>query len=278
MSPHPKDLEPSFLGLKADDLHYALSQAVNVVVTDADGVIRYANENFCTTTGYVLEEVIGQTHRLINSGYHPPEFFKAMWDTIAAGHIWRGQIRNQAKNGSIYWVQTAIVPFIGTKGRPDHYMSIHTDITDQKQAEAQVQALNEQLEEQVKQRTLHLEALNLELSKLIAGYQAQAQALREQFLHCCKILNLDPAVLEPSHLVTSPDQHKATTLSDREMEVLTLVVEGKTNKEIAQILCVTVHTAKAHVSSILQKLDIQDRTQAAVMALKSGWIKPLRKP
>ena len=110
-----------------------------VVITDERGVITYANDTFCELSGYSREEIIGKTHRVINSGYHPQSFFQDMWHTIKSGTIWRGEIRNRAKDGSYYWVSTTIIPSIGDEGVPEHYIAIRTDITKLKQAEAALQ-------------------------------------------------------------------------------------------------------------------------------------------
>lgn len=113
-------------------LKYALDQSAIVGITDNGGRIIYANEHFLRVTKYTKDELIGQDHRILNSGYHPKSFFKDMWSTIGKGDIWRGEICNRAKDGSLYWVQTTIVPFMNEKGKPYQYISIRVDITEQK--------------------------------------------------------------------------------------------------------------------------------------------------
>ena len=119
-------------------------QAVNahaiVSVADSDGYIIYINEKFCDISGYRREELLGNNHRILKSGEHPPEFFETMWQTISSGNIWSGEVCNRRKDGSLYWVDSSIVPFVDTTGLPYQYISIRTDVSAHKQ---QLQALQE---------------------------------------------------------------------------------------------------------------------------------------
>jgi len=162
---------------EVSDYKFALDESSIVAITDQKGIIKHANENFCNISKYSSEELIGQDHRIIKSGHHPKEFIRDLWVTIAKGEIWRGEFKNKAKDGTFYWVDTTIIPFLNEAGKPYQYLSIRTDISKRKMAEKELRILNEELEKRIIERTEELESFSFSVShdlraplRAISGY------------------------------------------------------------------------------------------------------------
>lgn len=138
------------------DYQQALDQSLIVSATDKNGIIRYANKNLCTVSGYTKEELVGNSHRILNSHYHSKEYMEKMWTTILAGNVWRGELRDKKKNGDIFWIDSTIVPFKNEYGKPYLFLAIAVDITEQKE-----------MMEELSDRYTELEKINKELDRFV---------------------------------------------------------------------------------------------------------------
>lgn len=169
------------------DIKFALNSSVIMAVTDAGGKMTHVNDKFCEISKFSRDELLGQDYRLINSQYHSEFFMEDLWGAIQGGQVWRGEIRNRAKDGTFFWVDTTIVPFLDDSGRPRQYVAIHHDITKRKQMEEAIQALPQQIihaqEEEHKRisREIHddLGQSLVTLKMLIQSYRAGLAAPRD---------------------------------------------------------------------------------------------------
>ena len=143
-----KNINPFFKihnDINLNDLLYAVDVSSIVALTDRNGIITYANDNFCKISKYSREELVGQNHRILNSGFHSKKFFKEMWKVISSGQAWKGEIQNKAKDGSYYWVFTSIVPIFNNRGKIREFVSIRYDITKEKKTEQEMKMAHGQI-------------------------------------------------------------------------------------------------------------------------------------
>ena len=187
-----KDLERALAAVEKQK--FALDQHAIVSITDENGTLIYANEKFCEISKFTVTELIGNNHRIVNSGYHTKEFFDNLWSTIQAGSVWHGEIRNVDKEGGFYWTNATIVPFLDHANRPYQYISIRTDITEQMRLREKIeanQALLQNIMNTLGEGVFTLDAqglctfMNPEAEKIL-GYEFAALSGRRMhdIIHC----------------------------------------------------------------------------------------------
>jgi PAS domain S-box-containing protein len=190
---------------KFKDLQAALDQHALVSITDADGKITHANDKFCTTAQFPLEQLIGQDHRIINSAYHPKEFMANLWQTIAAGKTWEGEIRNKSKDGNFYWVSSTVVPGLDQEGKSNQYVAVFTDITERKQTESRLQ-----ISEARMRRLLEISPIAV---SIVRTRDHHLMFSNQSFLEVFKITPEQEKQIDPSHFWQNPQDYKDMTES-----------------------------------------------------------------
>ena len=166
-----------------NDYKFALDQSSIISITDQFGIIQYANENFCNISKYAAEELIGQDHRIINSGLHPESYIRSLWTTIINGQIWRGELRNRAKDGSFYWVDATIVPFLDAAGKPYQHVAIRSDITEKKKVEQEL--LQSQMRLNQAQEIAHLGHWEVNFETNVSKWSDEAYRIYGRTLPVC---------------------------------------------------------------------------------------------
>ena len=243
------------------DYKHALDESLIVAVTDQKGIIKYVNDNFCKISKFTKDELLGQDHRIINSGYHPKEFIRELWVTIANGKIWRGELKNKAKDGTIYWVDTTIAPFLDEQGKPLQYLALRVDITERKKSEEQLLAVNTELE-------AFTYSVSHDLRTPLRAVNGYAQMLNEDYstkldeeakrlidnikYNATKMGMLIDDLLAFSRLGRKEIQKSNIDMNELTKEVLIGMNKSKSIAQSAEIKIGKLHSAKADYSLLYQ--------------------------
>ena len=162
-----------------EDYKFALDELAIVAITDENGIIKTVNDNFCRISQFSKEELIGNTHKIINSNYHSKAFFEEMWKTISSGNIWRGMVKNKKKNNEYYWLDSTFIPFMDANNKPFQYLAIRYDVSEIKNAEEEIIKAKEHAEENDRLKSAFLANMSHEIRTPMNGILGFTNLLKD---------------------------------------------------------------------------------------------------
>ena len=274
-------------GRRVADLIWRYREALDVhsiiAITNRQGRILYANDAFCRISGYSRGELVGKDHSVVNSGYHEAKFFAQMWKTISVGSIWTGDIKNRAKDGNCYWVQTSIVPIRDQKGDISQYLAIRTDITEKVELQEKLAAANSRLmkiSEELKAEKSSLNSKNIALNELISHIEEDKSRIKKTIVANIesiifplletmknsansldkKYIDLVYSSLEDiSEPFLKSSVRLTSHLTPKELQICNMIKNGLSVKEIAHMLHLSPRTIDKHRENIRRKLEIKSK-------------------
>ncbi len=259
------------------DYKYVLDAAAIISITDQSGIIQHVNDNFCRLSGYMKEELIGQDHSIISSGHHSKEFMRTIWDTIILGEIWKGEIKNKSKDGTYFWTDTIIIPFLNEQGLPLKYLAIRSDITQRIQFLEELTASEERYRTIYENTIVALFTMDLKKVKAIdvndVGVALFGYSSRESFLSRFDpkfhILNLHEKAKGVDELI------KHGEIIDQILEIrkvdgshLWIKISAKANAEKTLVQCVVIDITEQIRSNEELEVKVIERTLALTESLK----------
>jgi PAS domain S-box-containing protein len=272
--------ESEYVGIfkELTDVKFALDESAIVAITDQRGKITFINDKFCEISKFDREELLGQDHRIINSGFHSKEFIRDLWKTITSGKTWRGEICNRAKDNSVYWVDTTIVPFLNSEGKPYQYIAIRHEITERKLTEAALAENEERYRQLFDSNPLPVWVFDTENLQILAANEAAIKLYgytREEFLGMTTkeirppeeipklletIQNLkDQKVLKP---LAFRHQKKSGEIIDVEVSYHSIIFEGR---DAFFAIGQDITERKLSEERIRQQTELLDKTQDAIL-------------